>query len=449
MADAAVSRTPVEVWREIIDWVLFDPILFLTDPFYPGCNLHSTLIDFSDHQRLVDLSFQWATLRLVSRPWRNAVDRSPWQYFEPSRDDYKCLQYSTSQLKSARRLEFYKSREDHILANTQLCYACQDDYLEVEDDTMEYLLRLTNGPVRAKILRVSLSLRGQNAYSSSINQLVDALPHLRALFLTTYTSPTLSLLNLFSRLEYMRLQLHLEPGDFTMVAPRGYSFPVLKTLQVEMIKYSMADLFVSWEMPLLTHLHLKNAKGGRLLASIQTELDRIGANLVSLRLQSNEGFFSLPENIWKTMPRLEYLGVSRLMETPIPPPLGHPLHTFADLEGFTPSDVSYSIVEDWGMLSAFADLHNWKKAPDDFTGWDGPFDLNHFHVDVDWCWMCIKTFYMSCRQRGLRYEDCTGRTFEEVWPGEVITPLESMAKDPVEHRSPSVIASDVLPTYLW
>lgn len=28
-----VMNTPVEVWREIIDHVLFDPVLYLTDPF--------------------------------------------------------------------------------------------------------------------------------------------------------------------------------------------------------------------------------------------------------------------------------------------------------------------------------------------------------------------------------------------------------------------------------
>lgn len=100
----AVLRTPVEVWHKIIDHVLYDPIAFIIDPYYPGCNLHTAFSKWSDRKHLRKVEAQRGTLRLVSRSWKESIDLRHKKYFEAYRYDNTTQQLAWSH--SADRLEF-------------------------------------------------------------------------------------------------------------------------------------------------------------------------------------------------------------------------------------------------------------------------------------------------------------------------------------------------------
>src|SRR5277367_677293 len=71
---SAIAIAPVEIWIEIVDHLLSDPILFSTDPFYPGCNYQIALEEWQNEGRLMEIAKQRATLRLVSRAWKYVID---------------------------------------------------------------------------------------------------------------------------------------------------------------------------------------------------------------------------------------------------------------------------------------------------------------------------------------------------------------------------------------
>lgn len=119
---SVVTNTPVEIWQEIINQILFDPILFLHDPFYPGCNYHTALNEWSDTTRLLKLEVQRGILRLVSRSWKRLADLSQWRYFEP----YRCNDVNQERLQSskARRLEYPTLCDERYHAMGVRCDGC-------------------------------------------------------------------------------------------------------------------------------------------------------------------------------------------------------------------------------------------------------------------------------------------------------------------------------------
>lgn len=420
----AVVNTPVEIWREIIDHALFDQILYLINPFYPGCNLHTALDDFSNHQRLLELAYQRGNLRLVSRSWRDAVDVSPWQYFEPYRDGSKNLGRVLAQSQLASRLEFHDSWEDHILVDARVkCGPCLKQQGFAGYYLRENLFnRLKNTPLTAKIFRLPHWHDYRDYLEPHEGQNLNPLPHLQALFLKVYSFPTPDVLDLFGRLEFLSFWLDFMDWDIPVEIPQDFHFPVLKALQTKILDPLLVNFLAKWKMPLLAHLHLMSISSEETLPSLSPLVEGVGANLISLRISSAHAFIRLPDNIWEEVPRLEYLGVSRV-ETLVSPPLGHPLHTFANLEGLDLSSArvdTNNVIQNWETLSTIAELHDWNDAPGDFAySWDKNHDPSHEHSSK-FCWLCVDVSYILCRQRGLRYEDSSGRTFGEVWPARAV-----------------------------
>ncbi|KIM19680.1 hypothetical protein M408DRAFT_193879, partial [Serendipita vermifera MAFF 305830] len=82
-APDVVTNTPIEIWKEVIDALLYDPVVFSCDPYYPGCNLHTALNQWNDWEHLRNLEVQRGILRLVSHSWKSLADSYPHRYFEP------------------------------------------------------------------------------------------------------------------------------------------------------------------------------------------------------------------------------------------------------------------------------------------------------------------------------------------------------------------------------
>lgn len=366
-----VMNTPVEVWREIIDHALFDPVLYLTDPFYPGCNLHTALDDFSNHQYLFKLACQQGRLRLVSHSWKKAVDASPLKYFEPYRDKSNHLDHSLAQSKSANRLELYDPSDNHIPVNARTqcgtCLKYRMSSLNI-NTFMTLFMDLKNKPLAARIPRLPNWFQYREYLEANEGQGINLFPNLKALFLKLQDLPIPGMLGLLSRLEFLSICLTFIDFDAAEEGSQGFRFPFLKILQAKISDQVGINFLAKWEMPLLAHLHLMSTEGEETMTSLGPFIDGVGANLISLRISCVDAYIRLSDNMWEKMPRLEYLGVSRV-ETLIPPPLRHPLHTFANLEALsltTARESIYAAIQNWGALSTIAELHSWKNAPDDF-----------------------------------------------------------------------------------
>ena len=412
-----VANTPVEIWREIIEWVLFDPIIFLDDPFFPGCNLHTALNDWTDSRRLRKHEIQRGRLRLVSQAWKTLADSSSYRYFEP----YSCnhVDLRVKQTQSAHRVEHYHRCGPPVLGSrVESCVGC-----EYCTDTGIKDVLLYYRPVSAKILRLPLWKQSQ-IYLNNPQKIFDNdFPNLRALFISVDAHSLDTVSKLFVNLTF--LSLRKEAAYFPENHP-PLALAKLKTFQFQITDNGDITFLKRWSMPSLAHIDLIVEIPRIDLSDICTLFLDIGHTAQSLRISSEMGFLPFPADIWEKMPLLEYLALSTmerlddslLLVRPGPPP-DHPFHTFAILydEGYMyrVRNDTRRVVEKWKGLSTIADSHSWENMPKGISeDWEeGAQVTRGLGVTNDSDWEDVALLQLLCTQYGLRYEDCSGRTFAE------------------------------------
>ena len=407
-------RAPIEIWQEIIDYLLFDPVLFLPDPYYSGCNLHTALFEWVDGNRGRKLEIQRATLRLVSRSWKILADSSMWQYFEP----FPCGErpYQLSRTHRARRIQFSCcSRGYFPLRGDYSCSACSKYWEDVVFGDSD--LNIDSLPLRVVILKLPRWTLERPSFEQLGCRADYLLPNLQALFIQVKESLPVSILGLLSRLTFLGVRFY-DPDEFSK-----HLEPVVlhvKSLQLNFCEEITTDLLQNWDMPALSHLEIALTASIRDQRFIYKLVERVGIKLISLRLHFDCDYVSIPRYLWQNMPMLEYFGVSALehpVATPPALPYGHPLRTFAILEkeihmSRARSDAMH-FVNNWGDLTAVADSHHWKNVPRDFQTKSQPH-TGFFHNHTEkFCLKCVDSLYVACEARGLRYEDMTGKTFSE------------------------------------
>lgn len=419
------TEIPVEIWGEIIDHILFDPILYLSDPFYPGCNPHTALNDWCDAERLLRLEFQRGILRLVSQPWKYLVDSSRWQSFQPdrSRDTNQKLWQS----QTARRLEFYGTCSSCSGlwgtkgAQCHGCAACYDG-----TNHREPFPNFDNYTFKAEILRLPYWEQTLGFMRSNTGRLKIVFPHLRALFISVHTTLIGHILELVSSVTFLSLQLDSRRNRLAYRSPKEQSCHIslpVKTLQLLVSDDTDRDFFEEWDIPFLAHLEWRAVSFPQ--RSMIKFLIKFGKNLVTLHIHDQcDYLLVIPQDIWELLPVLEYFGATEILKMstleaslPPAPPSCHPLHTFALLEKETSVDRSIlnalEIIETWTMLKTIADSHSWANVPQDLTDREVEvIDSDHQHC-ANPCWECILALHMACEERGLRYEDQCGRSFME------------------------------------
>lgn len=422
---SAITETPVEIWREIIDQTLFDPILYLSNPFYPGCNPHTALSEWCDTRPLLKQEVQRGILRLVSRSWKYLVDSSRWQYFEAN-----CWEDTTQraqQSQAARRLEYYRTCSDcgRICGSRPAqCYNCAD-YV----DCIQNKGLISSSDIclfKAEILRLPCGEETLEFIRSNTGRLKTVFPHLRALFISFNANTICDILELVSSATFLSLQIDSTsrppPHQFSKENHDYISLPV-KTLQLLVSNDAYCDLLKEWDMPFLAHLEWRAISSP--LHLLSRFLANIGKNLVTLHIYHECDYLTVSQNIWKLVPVLEYFGATEFKtlttvesSLPPPPPPGHPLHTFAILEEETHLERSRIdalwFVKTWEGLKIVADSHSWANLPPDFINREvlGAFESDHVHRESP-CWQCILPLHVACEERGLRYEDRSGITFSE------------------------------------
>ncbi|KIM20021.1 hypothetical protein M408DRAFT_30726 [Serendipita vermifera MAFF 305830] len=427
-APKAIQNTPVEIWQEIIEHILYDPIAFITDPYYPGCNLHTAYNEWTDRKRLRKLEAQRGTLRLVSRSWKDLADLHPWRYFQPLHCEDLSQQLAGAL--SARRLDFHFlcPGSDHLPGSQDydVCTACAQNRagrrLHFEHQNAELCSATFEQATIVHIQeRTELDCVIQDA------PIQPLFPRLRALSVGEYKVPGKHLLGVSTNL--MFLSLRLAPGHHDEKYEIPLRFPALRTLCLEVEDEEDFDPLVQWKMPLLAHVELKVPFVER-YDRRDTFFTQLGKNLIRFSIHTYARQHLSPETYWMWMPKLEYLSVDRLSSKWAfsPPPPDYSLRTFALME----EDIRYTafarknsgyIAERWKTLSTIADCHSWEdltkwlKAtmPDNLPNLEKPaasYDHEHrgFH-----CWECIHLLLWKCKQNGLRYEDRTGRTWAEYF----------------------------------
>ncbi|KIM25079.1 hypothetical protein M408DRAFT_26483 [Serendipita vermifera MAFF 305830] len=424
----AFQNAPVEIWQNIIHHVLYDPIAFLDDPYYPGCNLHTAYNEWTDGKRLCKLEAQRGTLRLVSRSWKVLADLHQWRYFQPVR--CKDMSQQLEWALSTRRLDFYclcsgggRVRESRVSDAFHTCPRHKESWISQYQRENPELCSATFD--LATIVHIQDSLELDFAIQDT--PIKNFFPRLRALSVGEYNAPQKHLLGVSTTLTFFSIRL--VPEHYKERYEKPLKFPVLRTLHVEVDEEQNFDSLIQWKMPLLAHAELT-------VPSVEqydlraTFFKHIGKNLVRLSLRTYEKSHLHPERYWEWMPKLEYISVTRLTLKwgfyPLPP--DYPLRTFGLVEESVPN-VAWSrrntgtIAEKWKTISTIADCHSWE----DLTKWlkvtfpDKPPDLDkltkgyeHEHRGVH-CWECIHLLLWKCKKNGLRYEDITGRTWAEYF----------------------------------
>ncbi|KIM25081.1 hypothetical protein M408DRAFT_26485 [Serendipita vermifera MAFF 305830] len=416
----AVLKTPVEVWQEIIEHVLYDPIAFLTDPYYPGCNFHTAFNEWTDRRRLRKLEVQRGTLRLVSHSWRDLIDSRSWKYFEP----YLCgntIQQSTW-AQSARRLDLDNvciETKNIIGDSSSRCDECEYEqiYIPAISDVPNF-----NPPLfRATITRMAL-YDGEICSKIQYSHLDTYFPNVRALFAGYSNGRMIHVqpLSLFSRLTFLSLFVPwiVEPNP-NEVAPR---FPALRTFHLDLEDGKSIDFLKQWEMPLLAHFQVSIQVSHPSLTPLFSLLTRIGKGLVRLCIRIDDDYVILPDDFWKIMPMLKYFGTSLLRHdsTHPMPPSDHSLRTLALVQEEDhindAREIACDLVGTWETLHTIGDCHSWEDAPKSFAqvmNGDMNCDNDHDHMFTT-CWSCVERLYLTCRKHGLRYEDRAGRTLSSL-----------------------------------
>ena len=415
-----VLNTPVEIWQEIIDWVLFDLVIFLTDPFFPGCNLHTALNDWTDSRRLRNHEVQRGHLRLVSHAWKTLIDSSSYRYFEPYGRTYVDQIGKYSQ--PAHRLEFHhRCGLPIVKGRVESCASCElYSGLGIESIVFQQCT-----PLNAKILRFPRWWQSGIYLDPHQSAFYDYFPNLRALFISADEDSLNTVSKLFINLTFLSLRKEKGTRTYSTEEYSPLVLPKLKTFQFHVTYNSDVGFLKEWSMPSLAHIDLIVEVPRTDLSDICTLFLDIGHSAQSIRISGEMEFLPFPSEIWEKMPLLEYLALSTLDRPdnqppvlPSPPP-NHPFHTLAtiwdEVYMHRAREDVHRVIGKWKGLGTIADSHSWESMPKTFLeNWEehGPI-VKVPAPSYASAWEYVALLQLSCTEHGLRYEDCSGRTFAQ------------------------------------
>ena len=425
-----VMRTPVEIWQQIIDQVLFGPIIFFSDPFYPGCNLHTALNKWSNRKHLLNHEIQRGALRLVSQSWKALVDASTWQYF----DMYRCrdIAQQRHQSLSARRLDMTRICAECKNSLGSRAYQCDQCTEHVEcgwESSRLHIPLLDDSRFKAEILALPYWRESKLFMDLHASRISHIFPNLRALSISVDAVPADHLLLLFSRLKFLNLQLDKAAPGLGVAEPAyPLSRVVLPISTLRLLVSDAANIYPlrHWDMPFLVHLEYRTLELD--MPQISTIGGDVWRRLISLRLCWEWDYVDFPGDMWVALPVLQYLGTTTLRNVQ-GPPQSHPLHTFAILEDEGNMDEAreqvWSLIEHWKDIITIADSHSWEddippgyavslQAAVRYTTFEHGHNDDSFHGhDNPACWECLIRLDTRCAEYSLRYEDRMGRTYLE------------------------------------
>ncbi|KIM25093.1 hypothetical protein M408DRAFT_26496 [Serendipita vermifera MAFF 305830] len=180
---------------------------------------------------------------------------------------------------------------------------------------------------------------------------------------------------------------------------------VLKTLHLTLVEGEdwMLETFQRWDMPVLAHAELRIEFGVPEPSSLNAFFTHIGKKLIRFCLCLFGDWVTLPDNFWKVMPMLEYLGTSALEYDTyrLSPPRDHPFQRLALWDDGVQMDEARGragvLAEMWKTLYTISDAHDWadmaRQIEDHVFNLDDPkFEedsVYHQEVYANDCCKCV------------------------------------------------------------
>jgi hypothetical protein len=416
---SAIAITPVEIWAEIIHQALFNPAIFQSDPFYPGCNLHTALREWYDYAPFIEARRCHATLRLVSKSWKVLVDAYQNWFLESKHLDEGSL--VQSRWRSARRIHLdvfprkCRCRKE--------CFCISNDYYAGQSragkaslyfiPALHTIQELASIPVRTMVV----SIKVWNLINNHLPQKTVATIFSQLRTLEVVGEFERSLANIPSFLESLT---YLNVGLDTDGQGNPLTFPNLTTLRVRIANRRAFTSFKWWVIPKLLNLEIRDVCSWESPLEIDEYLKRGWPLLESFRFIVDDRDTFIPNDIWDSLPKLTYAGFTRLARSgQALSPTNHPLHTLALLtlhENGESRCTIANIMLNFLNLRVVADSHRWEDIPAEILGTHINSSFAHKHY---WplCFLCLMDLTSACRQAGLRYEDRWGRSLGEFLRG--------------------------------
>jgi hypothetical protein len=404
---------PWEIWAEIFDHLLYDPVLANSSPFYPGCNLHTALSEWHDEARLQKVERRRRLLRLVCQMWKAIADQVPHQFYQLS---YSAATFLANPM-------FLRASRMHLCVKQDPC-RCPDTCecalrgYQVMSTSRWQLYNVQNvlenvppnfqPPLRTLIL--SPYWWPKESGFGGVKSMKPWLSRVSALLIPTETT-AIQTLHLCPNLTFLSIQLKVrsfgDPPDVNL------TFPKLTGLVIYIWYNEAFQVFKSWNLPKLQHLWINY--GPNVLPDQLVELfEKQRPALLSLSLHYPSSLCRLPPEIWSRLPNLLYLGLNSFKMSRIAtPPSTHPLRTLGFLQirlEYFPRERVDLVLSEWHSIKVIADVHRWEEYP--FISSRRP--EHHFHPpNIPTCRYCIEMANFACSQHGVRYEDRHGRSLKE------------------------------------
>ncbi|KAG8820821.1 hypothetical protein FRC19_008579 [Serendipita sp. 401] len=291
---------PTEIWREIFHILLRDDIIFDSDPVSTSHQPHIALRSWYDTNRLLKLWKQRATLRVVSKRWKDIVDTSLYQYLRPT--NLTGIPVNGVTLQWAHRLQFgYPSSvcscrdQCHCSDYAYWCFGGEQDPRSTRllADSMSSIGRL-----RAKILVLPGS-EWNTLMAKPTAAVKELLGEVRSLVIESFVSIPKEIPIICPNLTL--LALHLTYCSKSAIEPS--TFPDLSTLQIVVDREEDLQKIGRWKMPSLKYLELKMSSGFGGI-SFADFLQKVGKGLISLQIGDNGESITLFDGFWSALPKV-------------------------------------------------------------------------------------------------------------------------------------------------
>ena len=359
---------PTDIWAEIFDHLLYDPILFNPDPLSDCLNPHTALRMWYDYPLLENLERQRRRLRLVSSTWEILAEKHVNQYLDAA-------QCSTPDFAMVKRVRFRKRRTpsfddyDTWFSEEKKSSKVDSPHLSTLSDYARRALDITSAP-RLTII----TLTGQFCLTAIMDRaLRGAFPAVRALSVEECSYPPPDLSTAFPNLVLLAWRIIANSLPTSSDIETETIFSDLTTFQLAFDNDTMdLSLFQHWTLPRLRHFEFTvscfdEEPSTRCTRSMYRFLRTVRESLTGLKIALLGDWITPPSDLWEILPHLKYLGMSTVTPgAPFPPlPARHPLRTMAntDVTGSISDVAPLQTLREWDSLTTLADVHRWDDIP--------------------------------------------------------------------------------------
>ncbi|KAG8798896.1 hypothetical protein FRC17_007289 [Serendipita sp. 399] len=382
---------PTEIWFEIFRLLITDDAVFDPDPVSSSHQPHIVLRHWYETTIPPASKQHRATLRTVSKWWKDIVDTIPCPYFQPINpiDD----EVDRMDLRTAHKIQLGSLDADCSCRDECVCAGY--DYWSLGGSRKSKSTSiLAKSMAFIDSLKAEILILPRAEWDALMEHPLEAvrryLCHIRALAIESAGVVPMEIPLVCPTITLLAIHVIEDTQDHSRTKP--LAFPNLSTLQIVVRSEEILEWIGRWEMPSLRYLELTAALIP-LAEPMQLSgfLEKVGHSLLSVQLGDLSEHIEVPYGIWDALPNVVSFGTTTL-QNPFPPapPPHHPLRTFSnrDLPLFNRWRKNFmDMIETWPGIRCISDSHAWQDTATDFckveTSRSGSFDHECVRVN-DW-----------------------------------------------------------------